>query len=239
MGGTVPRCMPRPTCHARALRGASNRREPADVEGSNSSTFRGRGLAESLLLSVLHATLARMDELSSVIASIGTVVSTVVALFLLRQGQRDRRELATERRRDQAARITTWVDWNEHSPHASLAQPHIPGIFVANASDAAVHEVFVDFYDPTDEQRTRIEIGQVPPGQTRHRDVLSQLPPDPDWAPSALMPRLFFRDSNGHTWMRDLRGRLRADPGPGDDGFSDEQGRLELGIPRPELEQRD
>jgi hypothetical protein len=57
-----------------------------------------------------------------------------------------------------------------------------PAISVANASDAAVHEVFVDLFDPADQQRTRMDVGQVPPGQTRHRDVLSPLPDDPAWA---------------------------------------------------------
>ena len=179
-----------------------------------------------------------MDELSSVIASVGTVVATFVTLFLLRQGQRDRRELAEERRRDQAKRITSWVGWNEHSTHASLAHPNVPAIYVANASDAAVHEVFVDFYDPQDQRRTRIDVGQVPPGQTRHRDVLSPLPDDPGWDPSALMPRLFFRDSDGQNWTRDLLGRLREDPGPGDDGFFEEHGKFDLGLPRPVSDRR-
>lgn len=179
-----------------------------------------------------------MDELSSMITNVGTVVTTFVALYLLRQGQRDRRELAEEGRRDQAKQITSWVGWNEHSPHASLAQPHIPAIYVANASDAAVHEVFVDFYDPQDQRRTRIDVGQVPPGQTRNRDVLSPLPADPSWDPSALMPRLFFRDSDGQNWMRDLLGRLRADPGPGNDGFFEEHGKRDLGLPRPGPNQR-
>ena len=46
------------------------------------------------------------------------------------------------------------------------------------------------------------------------------------------MPRLFFRDAEGHGWMRDVMGRLRPDPGPGNDGFFEEGGRLALGVPR-------
>ena len=117
---------------------------------------------------------------------------------------------------------------NQTSPRSSSRMPLMQ----------AVHEVFIDFYGPSDQQRTRIEVGQVPPGQTRHRDVLSPLPDDPSWDPAALMPRVFFRDSDGHIWMRDLLGRLRVDPGPGNDGFSGENGRLDLGVPRPETEPR-
>jgi len=126
-----------------------------------------------------------------------------------------------------------WAEWNVDSPEATFDNPEIPALYVANTSDAAVYQVFVDCYDTHDGDRVRVDIGQVPPGQTRHRDLLIGPPEDERWDPSYLMPRVFFRDADGRWWMRDLLGRLREDPGAGNDGFTLERGRLELGLARP------
>lgn len=174
-----------------------------------------------------------MDDAAALITSVGTVIATIVALFLLRQGQKDRRALSEERRRDQAKQVTIWSDWNPDSPEADFDQPHVPAIHVANASDEAVYQVFVDYRDQSDGVPVRIDFGAVPPGQERSRDVPTPAANDPRWEPSSLMPRLYFRDADGRGWMRDVMGRLRPDPGPGNDGFFEEGGRLALGVPRP------
>ena len=168
------------------------------------------------------------------IASVGTVIATAVSLYLLRQGQLDRRALRDEHRRSQARLITIWTDWNPDSPERDFDQSQVPAISVANASNEAVYEVFVDYRDQSDRAPIRIDFGAVPPGQTRSRDVATPPARDPRWEPSSLMPRLFFRDAEGHGWMRDVMGRLRPDPGPGNDGFLEAGGRLALGVPRPQ-----
>jgi hypothetical protein len=168
-----------------------------------------------------------------VIASAGTLVAMGTSLFLLRQGQQDRREVREEGRREQARKVTVWSDWNPDSPEGGFALPVVPAIYVANASDQAVYEVFVDYRHPVDGNPVRIDVGPVPPGQTRHRDVLVDGVDGAGWEPSLLLPRLYFRDAEGDAWMRDVMGRLRRDPGPGNDGFALAGGRLELGLPRP------
>ena len=174
-----------------------------------------------------------MDDVASLIPSVGTVIATAVSLYLLRQGQLDRRSIREEQRRSQARLVTIWADWNPDSPERDFDQPHVPAICVANASNEAVYEVFVDYRDQSDGAPVRIDFGAVPPGQTRSRDVATPAARDPRWEPSSLLPRLFFRDAEGRGWMRDIMGRLRPDPGPGNDGFFEEGGRLALGVPRP------
>lgn len=172
-----------------------------------------------------------MDALSSLITATGTVVAIAVSLFLLRQGQQDRRALSEERRREQASRVTCWCDWNAESPSVDYDQPHVPAIYVRNTSDQTVYQVFVDYWHP-DGVEERIDIGPVPPGETRHRDVVAPIPDDLRWEPSGMLPRVLFTDSNGNAWVRDRRGRLRPDPGPHNDGFGPD-GRYNLGLPRP------
>lgn len=173
-----------------------------------------------------------MSELAQLIASLGTVIAIGTSLFLLRQGQQDRRELRDERRRKQAGLVTCWCDSNAESPDIDLDRPYVPAVFVRNASDQAIYQAFVDYHHPQDGLE-RIDIGPVPPGETRHRDVLADIPDNPRWEPSGLLPRLFFTDASGQAWLRGIKGRLQPDPGPHRDGFSDEGGVLNLGLPRP------
>ena len=175
-----------------------------------------------------------MNDVAALISSVGTVIATAVSLYLLRQGQRDRRSLRDEQNRSQARQVTIWTDWNADSSERDFDQPHVPAISVANGSHEAVYEVFVDYRDQTDGTPVRIDFGAVPPGQIRSRDVPTPAARDPRWEPSSLLPRLFFRDAEGRGWMRDAMGRLRQDPGPGNDGFFEAGGRLALGILRPQ-----
>jgi hypothetical protein len=57
-----------------------------------------------------------MDDVASLISSVGTVIATAVSLYLLRQGQLDRRSIREEQRRSQARLVTIWADWNPDSP---------------------------------------------------------------------------------------------------------------------------
>ncbi|MBM6401604.1 hypothetical protein [Phycicoccus sonneratiae] len=172
-----------------------------------------------------------MDMVVQWTATISTVIATALSLFLLRQGQLDRRALAEERQREQATRVTYWCDWNSQSPEADCDHPHVPAIYVRNASDQAVYEVFVDFWHP-DGVEERIDVGPVPPGETRHRDVVAPISADPRWEPSGMRPKVYFKDADGRAWVRDRRGRLRPDPGPFNDGFGPDA-RYNLGLPRP------
>lgn len=129
--------------------------------------------------------------------------------------------------------MTCWCDWNEESPAADYDRPYVPAIFVRNASQQAVYQVFVDYYDPETSDLVRIDVGPVPPDATRHRDVVSAVLEQARWEPSSMLPRLFFTDAQGKPWMRTTVGRLVPDPGPHRDGFSEGGGRLELGLPRP------
>lgn len=173
-----------------------------------------------------------MGIATDLISALGTVVTTLIALVLLRQGQRDRRDIREEKKSDQARRVTCWCDWNLESPDIDYDNPHVAAIFVRNASDQAIYQVFVDYYHPQTGLE-RIDVGPVSPGETRHRDVMAEIPDDPHWEPSVLLPSLFFSDASGYPWTRTIKGRLVRDPGPHQDGFTEEVGRLNLGLPRP------
>lgn len=166
------------------------------------------------------------------ISAIGTTVATFVALFLLRQGQQDRRAMREDKRMNQASRVTCWCEWNPESPDIDYDRPHVPAIFVRNTSEEAVYQVFVDYHHP-ERGLERIDVGPVPPGETRHRDVVAVIPDDPRWEPSSLLPALFFSDASGYPWKRTVKGRLVPDPGAHHDGFTQEGGQLNLGQPRP------
>lgn len=151
------------------------------------------------------------------ISSVGTLVAIGTSLFLLAQGQRDRRDVVDERKRKQASQVSCWAEWNSDWDGASLAQMRCPSIRVKNASDAAVYEVFVGFISPVDGQAFRADIGAVAPGCTACRNY-----EDPfevaGWVPDALLPKLYFRDANGVMWKRTARGVLVPDPGVSADG---------------------
>jgi hypothetical protein len=151
-----------------------------------------------------------MGALTEMISSSGSLITSGVALFLLWQGQQDRRESRQEKKREQAAKVTCWCEWNEESPFATYDEPNVPAIFVRNSSDQAVYAAFLDYYHP---QRgpERLDIGAVPPGGTRHLDIEAEVSDIPRWEPSALLPRLSFSDAGGRDWVRTVTGRLVVD----------------------------
>lgn len=158
-----------------------------------------------------------MNEWVDSISAVGTLVAIGTSLFLLAQGQRDRRQAAHDRARGQAVRVACWTEWNVDWGAGTFAQPACPSILVSNASDAAVYEVFVDFISPVDGQGIRADIGAVGPGATARWDFEETFD-TAGWVPDALVPKLFFRDASGRAWKRTARGILMRDPGPSDDG---------------------
>ena len=171
--------------------------------------------------------LAGVDELSTLISSGTAVVATVVSLFLLHQGQVDRRKLAEDAERRQARQLSSWVDWHDQGDFSTFAKPRLPAVFVRNSSDAAVYDVFVDYRAPIDGALFRVGLGPVPPGETRVRDIEYDGRLETGWEPAALFARVNFRDSAGRRWLRDTLGRLRVDHGAEHDDFF-EQGGLTL-----------
>lgn len=168
-----------------------------------------------------------MNDIAALISSATAVVATAVALFLLRQGQVDRRELRHEKAREQATQVTAWADWHREDEFVTFARPQLPAVMVANSSAAAVFDVFVDFRTPIAGLPVRAAIGPVPPGETRLRVIEYEGQLEDGWEPAALFPRVYFRDSAGQRWIRDAMGRLRReDQVWGEDDFFKDGGVL-------------
>lgn len=165
-------------------------------------------------------------EISTFISSATALVATVVTLFLLHQGQVDRRRLAEEAERGQARQVSAWADWHDLGDHGTFAKPRLPAVFIRNSSDAAVYDVFIDYRAPIDGSLYRVGLGPVPPGETRVREIEYGGRLEPDWEPAALFARVNFQDSSGRRWLRDALGRLRVDPGPGRDDFFEQGGAI-------------
>ena len=138
------------------------------------------------------------------------VVAIAVTLFLLRQGQRDRRELRRTSGREQASKVSWWTTWAD--PVARDAEHLCAVIHIANSSDQAIHDVFADIYEPCDGSERRRAFGDLGPHGTSTFEIL--VPRSlvvSNWGPAALMPRVFFRDADAQRWIRDSVGRLRPD----------------------------
>jgi len=163
-----------------------------------------------------------MNQLGSWISSIGTLIAIATSLYLLRQGQQDRRQVRADTKRQQASLVTCWADWKWDSPNATLGHPSIPTLYVRNSSEQVVYDAFVDYRSPVDDALVRKAFGPIPPGDTQHRELTEHPPHDPRWDPSGMYPRLFFQDATGVRWHRSHRGRLMEDPGSGNDDFARE-----------------
>lgn len=166
-----------------------------------------------------------MSNFTAIVSSSTAVIATAVSLFLLRQGQVDRRALRRERKREQANAVSGWADW--HVPEfATFARPRLPAVFVNNSSASAVYDVFFDYRDPIDGQPFRKSVGPIPPGATRLEVIEYEGDLEDGWEPAALYPRVYFRDAAGERWIRDAIGRLRIDLWSEDDDFFENGGIL-------------
>ena len=157
-----------------------------------------------------------METIAMAISAVGTVVAIFTSLFLLRQGQADRRALAEDGRRDQATRVTAWAEWIKDCGGATFGQPACPVVRVSNNSDAAVYDAFLDVTSPVDGVTLRVSLGAIPPGDTAEWTFQDHFI-SKGWEPAALFPRLYFRDARGERWKRDALGVLVRDPGAGHD----------------------
>lgn len=166
-----------------------------------------------------------MDALPTLVSTLTAVVATVVSLFLLRQGQFDRRELRLDRNREQARQISSWADWHSDD-EMTFAKPRLPAVFVANSSDSAIYDLFVDFRTPDTGLLSRASLGPLAPGGHKSYVIDYDGPLSLGWEPAHLFADLYFRDSAGMRWLRDSQGRLRDDPGSGTDEFYKNGGQL-------------
>ncbi|WP_370186966.1 hypothetical protein [Aeromicrobium sp.] len=161
----------------------------------------------------------------SLISALSALVATALSIFLLFQGQRDRRRLRSERRYEQARLISAWTDWHSDA-EMTFAQPRLPAVFISNSSDAAVYDVFVDYRDPVRAELFRVSLESVPPSASKRFVVEFDGPLAKGWTPDHLWAEVNFLDARGKRWIRGFRGRLREDPGAELDDFVRRGGRL-------------
>lgn len=139
---------------------------------------------------------------ANVFASLGTVGAFATGMVLFRREHRREEALAEEARRDQAIKVSAWIE-------ASRSPSGAPELFfhVHNASQMPIYEVSVRNPVADGEEAEEAEfIGLVPPGQTIRR------PAPRDWLATYHSPEpveIEFLDSGGRRWTRDEQGTLR------------------------------
>lgn len=136
-----------------------------------------------------------MDALSAV----GTVGAFAVGFVLLRKEHRREEARAQEERRQQAIKVSAWVE-----AHATAYGGRELQFHVHNASEMPIYDVSLPM--PEDEAAHEAEfIGLVPPGQTVQR------PAPREWLKTYYSPEpveIEFLDSSGRQWTRDEQGFL-------------------------------
>ncbi len=141
---------------------------------------------------------------ADVFSAVGTVGAFVTGFVLLRGQHRREAERSEDERRNQAARISAWVEvYRKPDGGRELA------FHIHNASDMPIYEVELPLPTASDEEQTEF-VGLVPPGQTIRR------PAPPEWLRSYVEPepvQIEFLDSAGRRWTRDEQGKLtRTEP---------------------------
>ena len=135
---------------------------------------------------------------AEVLSAVGTVGAFATGFVLLRQ-EHQREELrAEDERRQQAIKVSAWVE-----AHATAYGARELLFHVHNASEMPIYEVSL----PTPEEGTHEAefIGLVPPGQTVQR------PAPREWLKTYYSPEpveIEFLDSSGRQWTRDEQGFL-------------------------------
>ncbi len=136
---------------------------------------------------------------AEIFSAVGTVGAFVVGFILLRAEHRREAERSEDERRNQAARISAWVEATRSPTGAREIAFHIH-----NASDMPIYEVELPLPAASGEEQTEF-VGLVPPGQTVRR------PAPADWLRTYVEPepvQIEFLDSAGRRWTRDEQGRL-------------------------------
>jgi hypothetical protein len=136
------------------------------------------------------------------LSGLGTVAALSASLYLLHQGQTDRRRTDVERERRQARLVSYWVGIKTFdSDDYSLADPPDgPCLYIRNVSDQPIYDVVVQ-PEPFDPDNAQAPIGMwamVPPGEIR--EAFWPFWPD---MPHDVRPTLNFVDANGVAWHRD------------------------------------
>jgi hypothetical protein len=155
------------------------------------------------------------------LAGAGTVGALAVALVLLSQDLRARREVEEERRRAQASRVVCWLESVEDTADFTPTYGAIVTLTPSDHLDVVLHngseepvfdcQVHVDL-DPSAPTRAtapswgwRLTLTErmIPPGRTRR--PVWELPGDDLPHTSAWM---VFTDTNNQRWQREHSGRL-------------------------------
>jgi hypothetical protein len=137
---------------------------------------------------------------AEVFSAVGTVGAFLVGFLLLRREHRREADRAEDERRDQAARISAWVEAERRPDGSRQVAFHIH-----NASEMPIYEVELPLPVPAQQEPAEEFIGLVPPGQTIRR------PAPPGWQRSYVEPEpvpIEFLDSAGRRWVRDEQGAL-------------------------------
>ena len=137
---------------------------------------------------------------ADVFASLGTVGAFATGMILFRREHRREESLAEEGRRDQAVKVSAWIEAMRTSSGAPELHFH-----VHNASQMPIYEVSVRNPVADGEPDEAEFIGLVPPGQTIRR-----LAPR-EWLATYHSPEpveIEFLDSRGRRWTRDEQGTL-------------------------------
>jgi hypothetical protein len=143
---------------------------------------------------------------AEVLSAVGTVGAFATGFVLLRQEHQREEVRAEDERRQQAIKVSAWVE-----AHATAYGARELLFHVHNASEMPIYEVSL----PTPDEGTHEAefIGLVPPGQTVQR------PAPREWLKTYYSPEpveIEFLDSSGRQWTRDEQGFLTpvADAGP-------------------------
>jgi hypothetical protein len=138
---------------------------------------------------------------AGVFSALGTVGAFATGFVLLRREHLREEVRAEDARRDQAVKVSAWIEAARTSSGGRELFFH-----VHNASQMPIYEVSVR--NPVtggDEPEEAEFIGLVPPGQTIRR------PAPKEWLATYHSPEpveIEFLDSSGHRWTRDEQGAL-------------------------------
>jgi hypothetical protein len=142
-----------------------------------------------------------VSTIANVFASLGTVGAFTTGMVLFRREHRREAAREEEARRDQAVKVSAWIE----AARAPSGAPELH-FHVHNASQMPIYEVSVRNPVADGEPDEAEFIGLVPPGQTIRR------PAPREWLATYHSPEpveIEFLDSSGHRWTRDEQRTLR------------------------------
>jgi hypothetical protein len=152
----------------------------------------------------------------------GLAVRASWAVLKLETRREDRAEKADAERRaaaeraEQADYVAAWMHWNDGVPlfpDTTIFGPMMGqgwGALVTNASSLPIYTVALVFYGRDGEERDRVEKDFVPPGESHvpWNKELRQGDGEDRELGTDIRVEIFFRDTAGRTWRRDMNGVL-------------------------------